>query len=55
MLLEQTEIAATLFHRQPGGVWIASAHIGGTVSLPGPDIVLPMSDLYCGLTFPQRA
>ena len=35
-----------------GGVWIASAHTGGTLSLPGKDVELPMADLYRGLNFP---
>jgi hypothetical protein len=51
VLLEQTAVAATLFQREPNGVWIASAHTGGALFLPGPDITLPMSDLYRGLTF----
>jgi Uma2 family endonuclease len=55
VLLEQTEIAATLFHRESGGPWIASAHTGGIVFLAGPDITLPMAELYRGLTFSPRA
>jgi Uma2 family endonuclease len=51
VLLEQTAVAATVFQREPGGVWIASAHTGGTLSLPGVDVTLPMADLYRGLTF----
>ncbi len=52
VLLEQTAVAATLFHREPGGVWIASAHTSGELLLPGPDITIPLPDLYRGLTFP---
>ena len=52
VLLEQTAIAATLFHREPGGAWIASAHTGGTLVLPDFDITLPLADLYQGLHFP---
>jgi Uma2 family endonuclease len=52
VLLEQTAVAATLFQREPNGAWIASAHTGGVLLLPGPDIQMPMSDLYRGLTFP---
>jgi Uma2 family endonuclease len=52
VLLEQTAIAATLFQREPGGAWTATAHTGGTLSLPGVDVELPMSDLYRGLIFP---
>jgi Uma2 family endonuclease len=51
VLLEQTCVAATLFQREAGGVWIASAHTGGTLTLPGVHISLPMADLYRGLTF----
>jgi len=51
VLLEQTAMAATLFQREPGGVWIASAHTDGELSLPGLDIRLPLADLYQGLTF----
>jgi len=51
-LLEQTAIAATLFHREPGGVWTASAHTNGGLILPGLDQTLPLAELYRGLTFP---
>jgi Uma2 family endonuclease len=52
VLLEQTAMAATLFQREPGGVWIASGHTGGGLELPGLDLELPLADLYRGLTFP---
>ncbi len=51
VLVEQTAIAATLFRRGPGGEWIANAHTGGTISLPGLDINLPLADIYRGLNF----
>jgi hypothetical protein len=44
-------MAAALFQREPGGAWIASAHTGGDLRLPGLDITLPLADLYQGLTF----
>jgi hypothetical protein len=40
-----------VFRREPGGDWIASAHTGGTISLPSLDITLSLPDLYRGLTF----
>lgn len=52
VLLEQTAIAATLFRREPGGEWIASAHTAGMLDLPGLEISLPLPDLYQGLSFP---
>jgi Uma2 family endonuclease len=52
VLLEQTAIAATLFRREPGGEWIASAHTKGSLVLPGLDVTLPLAELYRGLTFP---
>jgi Uma2 family endonuclease len=52
VLLEQTTMAATLFQREPGGAWIASAHTAGALVLPGLDITLPLVELYQGLTFP---
>jgi Uma2 family endonuclease len=52
VLLEQTTVAATLFRREPGGTWTASAHTEGGLALAGLDIVLPLVDLYQGLTFP---
>jgi Uma2 family endonuclease len=52
VLLEQTAVAATLFQREPGGVWIASAHTSGDLVLPGIDVTLALADLYAGLTFP---
>jgi Uma2 family endonuclease len=51
-LLEQTAMAATLFQREPGGPWIASPHTSGDLVLPGPDLTLPLADLYQGLSFP---
>ena len=52
VLLEQTAVAATLFQRDPGGPWIASAHTDGTLTLPGLEITLPLAELYQGLNFP---
>jgi Uma2 family endonuclease len=52
VLLEQTAVAATLFRREPGGTWTASAHTEGALILPGIEIVLPLAELYQGLTFP---
>jgi Uma2 family endonuclease len=51
ILLEQTAMAATLFQRESGGAWIASAHTEGTLILPGLDVTAPLEDLYRGLTF----
>ncbi|WP_428484433.1 Uma2 family endonuclease [Rhodopila sp.] len=51
VLLEQTVVGATVFQREPGGAWIATAHTAGTLTLPGVDIILPLPDLYRGLTF----
>lgn len=55
VLLEQTAVATTLFIREPNGSWIASAYTGGTLTIPGLDIVLPLADLYRGLTFAAPA
>ena len=52
VLLEQTAWPPPLFHRQPGGEWIASAHTAAAMVLPGADITLPLAELYRGLTFP---
>ncbi len=52
VLLEQTAIAATLFQREAGGAWTATAHMGGELALPGHGITLPLAELYRGLTFP---
>jgi Uma2 family endonuclease len=52
VLLEQTAMAATLYQRElAGGPWIATAHTGGGLVLPGLDITLPLAELYEGLTF----
>jgi Uma2 family endonuclease len=51
VLLEQTKVAATLFQRQPGGDWIASAHTQDALVLSGIDVTLPLAELYRGLTF----
>jgi Uma2 family endonuclease len=55
VLLEQTAPAATVFHRQTGGPWIASAHTDGDLPLPGLDLQVPLADLYRGLTFEEPA
>jgi Uma2 family endonuclease len=52
VLLEQTAVAATLFQREPGGSWIASAHTAGSLLLPGLDVAVPLAELYQGLSFP---
>jgi Uma2 family endonuclease len=51
VLLEQTAVAATLFQREPGGTWSASAHMAGALVVPGIDITLPLAEIYRGLSF----
>ncbi|HTW70687.1 MAG TPA: Uma2 family endonuclease [Acetobacteraceae bacterium] len=51
VLLEQTAIAATMFLREAGGAWVASAHTGGELLVPGLNIALPLSAIFEGLTF----
>jgi Uma2 family endonuclease len=51
VLLEQTAMAATVFQREPGGAWIASAHTEGVLVLPDLDVTLPLAALYQGLSF----
>lgn len=51
ILLEQTAVAATMFQRELGGEWIASAHTEGELVLPGVNVVLPLAEAYAGLTF----
>jgi Uma2 family endonuclease len=52
ILLEQTARAATIFQREPGTPWTASAQTDGDLILPNLDLILPLADLYLGLTFP---
>ena len=52
MLLEQSTIGATVFHREPGAEWTAAAVKEGTIDLRGLGIGLPLAVLYQGLTFP---
>jgi Uma2 family endonuclease len=54
VLLEQTAIAATVYHRKPGGPWIARAHTGSAIVLPSPDITLSMQDLYIDIDGVER-
>lgn len=52
VLFEQTRMAATLFQREPGGAWTATAHTRGRTALPAIDVTLPVVDIYRGLTLP---
>ena len=52
VLLEQTAVAATLFRREAGGVWTASAHTAGALELPGIDVAVELAEAYRGLSFP---
>lgn len=51
VLLEQTAMAATVFQREPGGPWIATAHTGGVLELPALDVTLPLADIYRRVSF----
>jgi hypothetical protein len=51
-MLEPTAVAATLFQREPGGTWIASAHTEGELTLHGTDVAAPLAEVYLGLSFP---
>ncbi|HTC07719.1 MAG TPA: hypothetical protein VK726_02995 [Acetobacteraceae bacterium] len=51
VLLNQTAMAATRFHRARGEPWTARAHTSGMLALPGLNVPLPIEDLYRGLTF----
>lgn len=51
VLLEQTAMAVTLFQREPGGAWTASAHTDGSLVLSGLGVTVPLADLYRRLTF----
>jgi len=51
VLLEQTAMAASVFQREAGGAWTASAHTAGALVVPGLDIDLPLAALYQGLSF----
>jgi Uma2 family endonuclease len=53
VLLEQTVIGATVFRREPGQPWIATAQTDGTIELADLDIAVPLAALYEGLTFPS--
>ena len=53
VLLDQTDIAATLFARDPEGSWIASGHTDGKLVVPGLDVAPPLVEIYQGLAFPE--
>ena len=55
VLLAQTAMAATLFAREPARAWFANAHTDGALVLAGPDLTLPLAELYQGLAFPPKA
>jgi Uma2 family endonuclease len=52
VLLEQAAIGATLYRREPGGEWIASAHTAGSLALAGLDVAVQLAELYQDLNFP---
>jgi Uma2 family endonuclease len=54
LLLEETAIAATLYLREPGGPWIATAHTDGVITLPALGVAVPLADCYEGLEFAPR-
>jgi Uma2 family endonuclease len=51
ILLEQTAMAATVYRRNPGGAWVASAQTDGVLDLPGLDIAVPLAELYRRVRF----
>ncbi len=53
VLLEQAVIGATVFRREPGQPWIATAQTGGTLELADLGVAVPLGALYEGLTFPS--
>jgi hypothetical protein len=53
-LIEQTDVALTVFTRQPDQSWTELALNGGQVlNLPEIGIELPVSDLYEGVSFDE--
>jgi Uma2 family endonuclease len=55
VLLEQTAVAATLYRREAGGPWIATAHTDGEIVLPGLGVTFPLAACYEGLEFSPQA
>lgn len=53
MWLEQTTIGATVFRRQPGQAWIATAQTDGALELTDLGIAVALAALHEGLTFPS--
>lgn len=53
VLLEQSVQGATVFQRQPGQPWMATAQTDGSIEVPGLGISIPLAALYEGLTFPS--
>ncbi len=47
-------MAATLFQREAGGPWIATAHTDGETDVPGLGVSLPLADCYEGLELPPQ-
>lgn len=54
VMLEQASRGVIICQRATGGTWITSAQTQGALELPGVDLVLPLDDIYQGLSFPPE-
>jgi Uma2 family endonuclease len=52
IMLEQASRAAIICKRAEGGTWITHPQTNGAIALPDLNLVLPLDDIYQGLSFP---
>jgi Uma2 family endonuclease len=54
IMLEQASRAAIVCKRAPGGAWTTHAQTDQAIMLPEMNLVLPLDDIYQGLSFSAR-
>jgi Uma2 family endonuclease len=55
IMLEQASCAAIVYTRAAAGAWTTSANTASDIALPELNLVLPLEDIYRGLSFPLAA
>jgi Uma2 family endonuclease len=54
IMLEQASCAAIVNRRETAGTWTAAAQTEGAIALPELNLILPLEEIYQGLTFDHQ-